>query len=339
VPGPVCYRKGNDQPTVTDANVALGFISPVGIAGGTLTIDANLARSTIDERVGRRISRGTDDAAFGIHMIANANMIRALRSVTVERGRDPSEFILCAFGGSGPVHAAHVAREMEIDRVVIPPCPGLFSAFGLLLADVEQHFSQTVRLPLVGMGARELEEKFQALESRARESAADPEHPIADYALLRSVDLRYRGQVYSLQIAVEGSLSDPSDVDVVRDRFKTEYRKTYGFEAPGDAIEVESLRVVACATASQTRDWFEAAAKADAAGAVSQESRKAYFGPEFGWRDTPILSRGALGKEHRRGPFVIEGYDATTVVPPDFSGQVDEWGNIVLQHINPEAQP
>ncbi|MCO5089821.1 hydantoinase/oxoprolinase family protein [Bosea sp. (in: a-proteobacteria)] len=330
VPGPVCYQKGNAQPTVTDANVTLGYISPVGIAGGSLTIDAGLAREAIGERVSSRIGQGVDETAFGIHTIANANMIRALRSVTVERGRDPSEFSLCAFGGSGPVHAAHVAREMDIDQVIIPPCPGLFSAFGLLLADIERHYSQSVRQALASLPADELDRRFKALEDQARDSASDPEHPIAAFTIARSLDLRYRGQVYSLTIEVDGDLAGPADIERIRRSFKSEYQKTYGFEAPGEAIDIEAMRVVIKADATDARDWFQAAARADAASAVSQPSRQAYFGPDFGWMETPIVSRDALQREPRRGPFVIEGYDATTVVPPDFEGQVDAWGNIIL---------
>ncbi len=338
VPGPVCYQKGNQQPTVTDANVVLGYMSPVGIAGGTLAIDAGLARNAIEQRVAMRISNSIEETAFGIHTIANANMIRALRSVTVERGRDPSEFMLCAFGGSGPVHAAHVAREMEVDRVIIPPCPGLFSAFGLLLADIERHFSQANRVALAGLQPAELEERFTALEDRARESASDPEHPITSYTLSRSVDLRYHGQVYSLMIPIDGKISTTADLGRIKDEFKDEYKRTYGFEAPGEAIEIESIRVVIRAKAAEAKDWFKAAADADARDPVSQSHRKAYFGPQFGWLDTPILSRAALRDAPRNGPFVIEGYDATTVVPPDFQGSVDGWGNIILQRTDGKAR-
>jgi N-methylhydantoinase A len=264
-------------------------------------------------------------------MIANANMIRALRSVTIERGRDPSEYRLCAFGGSGPVHAAHVARAMEIDEVIIPPCPGLFSAFGLLLADLERHYSQTVRLTLDAVAPREIETLFTELEARARDGAQDPEHPVTDYTLSRSIDLRYHGQVYALTLPVKGPIATPADMAGIAEAFGEEYRRTYGFDSPGESIEVNGLRVVIAAEASQAKGWFKAAAEADAAGPVSQTNRSAYFGPDFGWHETPIVTRAALRGEPRPGPFIIEGYDATTVVPPDFAGTVDEWGNIILK--------
>jgi N-methylhydantoinase A len=241
--------------------------------------------------------------------------------------------MLCAFGGSGPVHAAHVAREMEIEQVVIPPCPGLFSAFGLLLADVERHFSQTSRVALAALGPEELEQRFRSLEAHAHASASDPEHPIESYTLSRSLDLRYRGQVYSLTIAVEGAISTMAELERIRGDFKDEYKRTYGFAAPGEAIEIESVRVVVRAKAAEAQDWFRAAADADARGSVSQSTRRAFFGPRFGWLDVPIISRAALRAAPRPGPFVIEGYDATTVVPPDFQGTVDAWGNIILKRM------
>ncbi len=330
VPGPVCYRKGNQQPTVTDANVVLGYISPIGIAGGTLSIDAEAAHGAIAERVARPLSETVEDAAYGIHTIANANMIRALRSVTIERGRDPSEFRLCAFGGSGPVHAAHVARAMDVDRVIIPPCPGLFSAFGLLLADVELHYSRTLRIRFDTATPADIEQAFRLLEERARQGAADPEHPLPSYTLHRSVDLRHAGQVFSLTIRAPETMRSEADKAMIAEQFMAEYKRTYGFDSPGESIEIEALRVLARGLSSEAKGWFKAAAEADAVGSVSQKSRRAYFGREFGWLDTPILSRAALGVTPRQGPFVIEGYDATAVVPPDFSGIVDEWGNIVL---------
>lgn len=331
VPGPVCYGKGNQQPTVTDANVVLGYISPVGIAGGTLSIDAEAARGAIAERVAGRLSESVEDAAYGIHTIANANMIRALRSVTIERGRDPSEFKLCAFGGSGPVHAAHVARAMDVDCVIVPPCPGLFSAFGLLLADVELHYSQTIRKRFDETSPGGIEQAFLQLENKARQGAADPEHPVPNYELRRSVDLRHAGQVFSLTIRVPGPVRSEEDKAKISEQFTGEYKRTYGFESPGESIEIEALRVVAKGIASEAKGWFKAAAEADAVGPVTQKSRRAYFGPEFRWLDTPIISRADLGSHPRRGPFIIEGYDATTVVPPDFAGTVDDWGNVVLK--------
>ncbi len=330
VPGPVCYGKGNPQPTVTDANVVLGYMSPVGIAGGTLAIDAAAARTAIEERVARLLDRSVEEAAFGIHTIANANMIRALRSVTIERGRDPSEFSLCAFGGSGPVHAAHIALAMDIKTVVVPPCPGLFSAFGLLLADMEHHYARTVRRPLEAFWGKPAAAQFTEMVRQAHVGADDPDYPMNDYVVRRIADVRYAGQVYSLSIAVEDADFTSEGQDKVRGRFLEEYERTYGFQSPGEVIEVEALRVVAKSQADTNPDWFAAAARADADYPVSQPKRRAYFGGTHGWLDAAVITRSDLQAQARSGPLIIEGYDATTVVPPQFSAEIDARGNIVM---------
>lgn len=330
VPGPVCYSKGNDQPTVTDANVALGYMSPLGIAGGTLPIDVEAARAAIQEHAAKALACSVEDAAFGIHTIANANMIRALRSVTIERGRDPSEFSLCAFGGSGPVHAAHIALTMDIDTIVVPPCPGLFSAFGLLLADVEQHYSRTVRRPLDTFWGAGAADRFADMVRQVQAGAEDPDYPLQDYVIQRVADIRYAGQVYSLPVSVNETDLAPDGLEKVRRQFLAEYERTYGFYSPGEVIEVEALRVVARSRVDTDPSWFTAAARADADNPVSQPERRAYFGNRHGWLQTPVITRSDLQAQPRTGPLIIEGYDATTVVPPEFVAAVDARGNIVM---------
>ncbi|MGH7043996.1 MAG: hydantoinase/oxoprolinase family protein [Acetobacteraceae bacterium] len=330
VPGPVCYSKGNTQPTVTDANVVLGYMSPVGIAGGTLPIDVAAAWAAIEERVAHPLGRLVEEAAFGIHTIANANMIRALRSVTIERGRDPSEFSLCAFGGSGPVHAAHIALAMEIGVVVVPPCPGLFSAFGLLLADVEHHYSRTVRRPLDAFWSAGAATQFAELVRQAQAGAEDPDYPRNDYTIRRVADIRYAGQVYSLSIAVEDADLGTEGLAKVRGQFLQEYERTYGFHSPGEVIEIDALRVVAKSQVDTNPTWFAAAARADADSPVSQPERRAYFGGAHGWLTVPVITRSDLQARPRGGPLIIEGYDATTVVPPEFRAEIDTRGNIVM---------
>jgi len=330
MPGPVCYSKGNTQPTVTDANVVLGYMSPVGIAGGTLAIDAEAARTSIRERVAQPLGCSVEEAAFGIHMIANANMIRALRSVTIERGRDPSEFSLCAFGGSGPVHAAHIALAMDIETVVVPPCPGLFSAFGLLLADIEHHYSRTVRRPLAAFWGEDAAVQFADMVRQAHVGAEDPDYPLSNYTVRRIADIRYAGQVYSLSIAVEDADFTAEGLSKVRGRFLEEYERTYGFQSPGEVIEVEALRVVAKSQVDTNPAWFANAARADADNPVSQPRRRAYFGSIHGWLVAPVITRSELQAGPQRGPLIIEGYDATTVVPPEFTAVIDERGNIVM---------
>ena len=329
-PGPVCYGQGNLDPTVTDANLALGYINSFALAGGSLPIDGAAANKAIADRVAARLGCSIEEAAYGVHTIANATMIRALRSVSIERGRDPREFVLCAFGGSGPVHAAGIARAMEIRTVVVPPCPGMFSAFGLLLAQVEHHFSRTLRRQLSQITVAELTQAFEQMADEANAGADDPEFPLRDFRLRRTMDLQFRGQSMSLSVAVpDGPISD-STIRTIEQTFLDEYQRTYGFQSPGESIEVANIRVVAEGGKRALESWLEAAAKVDGGTFIQQSRRPAFFGPELGTHDTPILARSSLGRDPRGGPLVIEEYDATTVVPPGCHASLDANGNIVI---------
>ena len=329
-PGPVCYGLGNTQPTVTDANLTLGYINPAALAGGTLSIEGATAREALETQVAQRLETSVQEAAMGVHTIANANMIRALRSVTIERGRDPSEYVLCAFGGSGPVHAASIARAMDIGTVIIPPCPGLFSAFGLLVAQVQHHYGRTVKRPLEALSPADLSAGFERLEAQAKVGADDPEYPLHDYRIRRSLDLQYVGQSASLPVAGPDGPIDPAWIEQVVTAFYDEYERTYGFRSPGESIEVINLRVVAETARHALDASFEAAARAQAEALAPGLERRAYFGAELGTHDTPVIGRHALSAAPRAGPLIVEEYDATTVVPPDAQVHLDERGNILI---------
>jgi N-methylhydantoinase A len=327
-PGPVCYRLGNDQPTVTDANVVLGYIDPIGLAGGSLKIDAAAAETAVAEQVARRLDRSLPEVAFGIHEIANANMIRALRSVTTERGRDPADFVLYAFGGSGPVHAVHIARAMEIGTVVVPLSPGLFSAFGLLLAKVEHHYARTFLKTLGGFAVQELAETFADMEAEARAKADDPDYPLREMRISRRADLRFVGQATELTVPFPDGPIDETTLDSLRVSFEDEYERTYGFRAQRETAQIVHLRLIAEGVRPQVEVWragTEAAVPAD-----NGTIRPAYFGPEFGSRDTPVLGRGDLGRDPRQGPLIVAEYDSTTVIPPGCRAVLDDLGSIVI---------
>ena len=329
-PGPVCYRQGNLDPTVTDANVTLGYINPTALAGGTLKIDARAARDAIAERVAARLGVSLLEAAHGIHAITNANMIRALRSVTTERGRDPREFVLCAFGGSGPIHAAGIARAMEIQTVIVPPCPGLFSAFGLLLAQVEHHYARTFLRKLPEVRPEALADVLGRMEAEARARASDPEYPLRDLRIRRSLDLRYVGQSTELTVPLPDGPVTAEAIRHVESAFHDEYELTYGFRAHGEAIEVVNVRLVAEGGRPHVEVGDLAAGGAEVEGADRAPRRPAFFGRERGTHETPVLSRSALGRVPRPGPLIVEEYDATTVVPPGSQASLDATGNIVI---------
>lgn len=329
-PGPVCYGNGNEQPTVTDANVTLGFVGPEGLAGGSLKIDAAASRAAIEKRVGKVIGANLGEAALGIHTIANASMIRALRSVTIERGRDPSDFAMCAFGGNGAIHGPHIARELGIKQVIVPPCPGIFSAFGLLLADIEHHYIKSIRRPLEQMSLVDLAARFEEMAEQARIGAADPEYPLGKYSLRRSVVLRFVGQSFGLAVELPDGELTAADVEQLPQRYLEEYRRTYGFDSPGEKLEVESLRLVARGDTDTADSWLTSASRTETALKSEPRTRQAYFGGEWGWIDTPVTTRAGLSDNPIQGPLIVEGYDSTAIVPPDCSAQLDKYGNIII---------
>lgn len=325
-PGPVCYRQGNLQPTVTDANLVLGYLNPTGLAGGSLQIYPDDAAAVIENKVAGRLGLTVLEAAYGIHTISNATMIRALRSVTTERGHDPSEYVLYAFGGSGPIHAVHIAQAMEIKTVVIPPSPGLFSAFGLLLAPIEQYFTRTVLRRLRSFPPQELMTLFERLEEQARSKAGDPEYPVHDLILRRSLDLRFVGQSTELSIPLPEGPLDASVLVDVESRFHTEYERAYGFRGEGEPLEIVHARVVAQGVQPIFSSWAETASTRES----EPKNRSAYFGLTHGVRETKVLTRHALATAPQEGPMIVEEYDSSTVVPPGCVAHCNENGCIVI---------
>ena len=329
-PGPLCYDLGGTEPTVTDANVILGYLNPTALAGGAVKLNASRAHEVFQERIAEPLGLPLAEAAHGAHLIAASNMMRAIRAVSSERGRDPREYALFAFGGNGPLFAAGMARALEMTRVVIPPAPGLFSAFGLLYSEVEHHYVRTWRRRTQGLGAAELAEAFGRLEDEARVQLAAEGFTGAAVRLERSADCRYQGQSFELTVPVTSSVS-------IEEAFGREHERTYGHRAgPDEPVEIVSLRVVGRGLSDRPRvidrpggidrpGTPEMAPRTPRGGAM----RRVYFGPPTGWIATPILSRGDLATP-REGPAVIEEYDATCVVPPGARAGLDAGGNIVM---------
>jgi N-methylhydantoinase A len=319
-PGPLCYDLGGSEPTITDANVVLGYLNPTALAGGAVKLNAARAQEVFQERIAEPMGLPLAEAAYGAHLIAASNMMRAIRAVSSERGRDPREHALFAFGGNGPLFAAGMARALEMTRVVVPPAPGLFSAFGLLYSEVEHHYVRTWPRRIRGLDGAELAEAFLRLEGEARARLAAEGFTASAVRIERSADCRYQGQSFELTVPVTADLA-------LDEAFGREHERTYGHRAgPDEPVEIVSLRVVGHGLSEGPR--VPARVQVDHA-APAGGTRRVYFGPERGWIVTPILSRGDLGRE-REGPAVIEEYDATCVVPPGARARLDEWNNIVM---------
>lgn len=327
-PGPVCYGTGGTDPTFTDAMVALGFLNPVAIAGGRVKLDSQRAREVLQERVATPLGLSLADAAHGVYTVAAATMTRAVKAVTTYRGRDPRDFTLVAFGGNGPIAAVAVAEALSMRRVLVPPAPGVFSAVGLLLAEVEHEFTSTVLGAADKLGDAEFSRVFEELQQRTQAEMRVEGHEPDRLELARVAEMRYSGQAYELAVAVH---SGDRLADVVG-RFHEEHLKTYGHRSDSDPVDLVSVRILARVIPSEGATNYVRLAAAARNQRLPQleTSRRAYFGKEFGFIDTPVVDRASLDSRWRGGPVIVEEYDSTCVVPPRARVRLDDLFNIEI---------
>jgi N-methylhydantoinase A len=318
-PGPVCYGQGGVEPTVTDANVVLGRLNPAYFLGGEIVLDVEAAQRSIEDRCGRPLGLDVIEAANGIVEIANAAMVNALHLISVQRGYDPREFVLIAFGGAGPVHANALARDAEMPTVLVPRSPGIFSATGLLSTDLKRDAAVTIMRRLDQLEPGELEAGFAGLE-RAGTEELEREGLAGDAVeFVRRLDLRYVGQSYELTI--------PVGDDLVQ-RFHEEHDRTYGFSAPGETVECVGLRLTSIGRIAKPP-----LRRLEPGGAAEpKEQREVHFAEAGGFVVCPIYDRYPLAAGAKLvGPAVVEEFDSTTVVHPGFAAQVDRYGNLIIE--------
>jgi len=328
-PGPVCYDFGGTDPTVTDANLLLGYLNQESLVGGDLKINRAKAEVQLDA-LAERVGQSRIDLAYGIHLIANATMMRALSAVSSERGLDPADFTLVGFGGNGGVHVCDLAESLRIRRVVVPPVAGLFCALGLLFADMEH---QPVRAFYRRLDALKLDDLNDALKGLFDEATAlldadgfkGPERK--EMAL--SAEVRYVGQNASLTVPFTGYALDAADLTAFAERFAQLHDHTFGYRSDKEILQIVSLKAIGRGIDDVPRVPARASRAMEKAPPVSQ--RDAYFGPENGWRDTPVLPRSGLTDASRAGPLIVEEYDTTIVVRPGWSARLDGWNNVVLE--------
>ena len=331
-PGPVCYDIGGVSPTTTDANLVLGYLNPEYLAGGSVRLYGDKARQAIDEQIARPLGLSVEDAAYGSYMVANSNMIRALRAVSTERGRDPRDFDLFAYGGAGPIHAAVLAQELEIKRVVIVSNPGLFSAFGLLFAEIEHHLCESFFHRLDGRVVDAANRAWQELERRARAEIEAGGYGDVRVEVERFVDVRYVGQSSELTLPVPWKQLQSEQVAQLANMFHEEHLKSYAHKRDGEAIDVTNLRLIARVPSSG--NLLSGRIRRPVRQAHRPESlsnrRRAYFGKKHGWLDTPVLSLEQLAEAPVEGPAIVELYDSTCVVPPGCAISLGRFGSMSI---------
>jgi N-methylhydantoinase A len=332
VPGPACYGRGGTVPTVTDANVVLGYMNPQRIAGGTVPIDAAAARNAIHNHLGRQLAMDPPAAAFGVHRVVNATMARAIRSVTSERGRDPREYTIVAFGGAGPIHAAEVAADIGISRVYVPLYPGLFSSLGLLFADLRYDAVKSVMTRLDQLQGQELRNACQSVAEDLR-ARLQHEAGASEIKFERSVELRYLRQDSELNFRLPDEVSNAELCGWLERAFHPEHERNFGYRREGDPVMVVSVRVRAIAPARSVgvRELAASFERTATSGArPARQARQAHFGPRAGNLLAAVVTRQDLLDGATTGPAIIEEFDTTIVIPPGWRAELDRFANVVL---------
>jgi N-methylhydantoinase A len=323
-PGPVCYARGGVQPTLTDANLLLGYLNPSALLGGTLPVDYAAAEAAFQKRVAGPLDLPLLQAAYGVHQIAVANMVRAVKAISSERGRDPRRFACVAYGGNGPLHAISAAVELGMDSVIVPPSPGVFSAFGLLNAELSVHAARSLLCSTRALTPDMLEHAYAELEREVTDTLLAQGQSQALIELVRTIDVHYAGQSFELSL----EMHPPTDAAAIADidtRFAAEHERTYGHRADDDPVEVVHIRVQGRVPARPV------ARGATPATPTSESGRPAFFGAQHGLLQTPVVQRGNLGGSPREGPLIVEEYDATTLVPPGWTVRRDDRDNLFIQ--------
>jgi N-methylhydantoinase A len=343
-PGPVCYSKGGTEPTVTDANLVLGRLNPNYFLGGEIKLEVARAHEAIQTKIANRLGMDVVTAAHGIVEIANAAMVNALRLVSVQRGYDPRDFVLVAFGGGGPAHANRLAMEMEIPTTLIPMSPGATSALGLLVTDLKHDYSTTLIQRTDRLDLAAIEAAYRRMEDDGRAALAREGLNDADMEFVRQVDMRYVGQSFELTLPLSGDggrgtgdgrrgdILERDGIANVVERFHQEHERAYGHAAPSEPTEFVNLRVTAMGKIGKPR-LRELTGKGEEGNAETRETtrRQVYFAESGGYVACPIYNRYQLCVgDVVAGPAVVEEFDSTTVIHPRWAAKVDRYGNMLL---------
>ena len=327
-PGPVCYGRGGIEPTVTDANLALGYLNPAFFAGGTMTLHLGGAVRAIEASIAGPLGLSLEQAAWGIHAIVNTNMELATRVVSIERGRDPRSLTLVAFGGSGPVHGCRLARALGIPRVILPAAAGLTAAIGLLAAEVRFDVSRTHVCRLDAVEPARLEAMYAEMAAQASEVVRDSAAGNA-VTVTRAVEARHVGQGYELSVPVPAGPLDAAALARIRAAFDEIYAARYGYAQPAEPVEAVTWKLSALGGAS--RIALAKAPTAPVAGGVKGR-RRAYFPEAGGWIDCPVYDRYTLAAGLQlAGPAIVEERESTSVLPPGALATVDEYASLVVE--------
>ena len=328
-PAPACYRRGGTEPTITDANLVLRRLDPDHFLGGEMRLDEAASRRAIKEKCADPLGLDVVEVALGIVEIANNAMVGALRRISVQRGHDPRDFILVAFGGAGPVHANRLAAELDIPTVLVPMSPGTTSAMGLLVTDVKHDYSATLVQRADRLDVALVNRRYREMEEQGEKALLAEGTGPASIAFERQIDMRYVGQSYELSIPF-GDGKGEDGLDAMLEDFHAEHERAYGFTAPGEPVEFVTLRLTAVGRIAKPKLPALPAGSGDVE-AARRTVRQVYFAEASGFVDCPSYDRYRLAAgDVVEGPAIVEEMDSTTVIHPGFRGEVDRYGNLLI---------
>jgi N-methylhydantoinase A len=329
-PAPVCYGRGGAEPTITDANLVLHRIDPDHFLGGEMRLDEAAAHGAIKEKCADPLGLDVVEVALGIVEIANTAMVNAVRRISVQRGYDPRDFVLVAFGGAGPLHANRLAVELDIPTVLVPMSPGTTSAMGLLVTDLKHDYSTTVIQRADRLDAKTVNRLYHEMEAQGQKALLSEGMGPASIGFERQVDMRYVGQSYELSIPL-GDARVEDALEGLLQRFHDEHERAYGFAAPDEPVELVTLRVTAVGAIAKPR-LRQLAQHAGDVSAALRAVRQVYFAEAGGFGDCPSYDRYRLPAGGRiEGPAIVEEMDSTTVIHPSFHAEVDRYGNLLIR--------
>jgi N-methylhydantoinase A len=330
-PGPICYGRGGTQPTITDANLLLGRIDPAAFLSGELDVELADVRRILREDIADPLGLSVAEAAQGVLDVANANMARALRVVSVERGYDPREFGLVAFGGAGPLHACKLAEELDIPKVIVPRTAGVLSALGLLISDILYDYSTSRVRPWASVTPAALQAQFDEFAAEGRERLIAEKLSAEAMQFERTVDLRYAGQAFELSVPVPAGDLTPEAMDAIAERFHERHRQRYGHAYPEEPVELVTIRLRARGVV-ETPDLRPAETGGSVEAAVTDSREVVYDGVPT---ETPVYERRALPTGAAfGGPAVVSGVESTVVIHPGQRVSVDDFGSLHVE-VNP----
>ncbi len=326
-PGPVCYGQGGTNPTVTDANLVLGYLNRDSLLDGSLPIDYECAVRALEEHIGRPMGINAEEAAAAIRDIVNNSMAEALRIVSIERGHDPREFSLVAFGGAGPLHAVALAEELDIPKLIVPPIPGGFSALGLIGTDIRRDYSRTLYQPLSNLRSAAVEAVWQELIAEGRRMLQATDIPEDRWQFLRSADLRYTRQAYELNIIAPDDPFDNALMEQLAADFHRRHEQTYGHQNTNEPVHLVTLRLSAVGKLDPLEIRHQTATQSK-----GEKARRSCWFPTIEKIDCPVYDRNGLGPSSVIvGPAIVESLDSTIVVQPGWTASNDQYGFINIE--------